>query len=68
MKKKQDNLKPIKYSVEERSNSAGNLLAKRLIKNNSLSKLAPLNPNSSILGSLNSSLIPSISLRKLAKL
>ena len=50
----------------KRSNSQGNLLAKRLYRNNSLNKLTPLN-NTSIMGSLNTSLIPSVSLRKLNK-
>jgi len=68
MKKTLEEPKQIKYSIEERSNSTGNILAKRLLKKNSLSKLTPLNTSSSILGSLNTSLIPSISLKKLAKL
>lgn len=69
MKKNQFDLKPLKAPVGERSNSTGNLLAKRLYRNNSsLTKLIPLNQSTSMLGSLNTSLIPSVSLRKLAKL
>ena len=60
-------LRPILKSPDVRSNSSGNLLAKRLYRNNSLTKLTPLRNSPSILGSLNTSLIPSISLRKLNK-
>lgn len=67
---KRDNIdfKNNKVSPLGRSNS-GNLLAKRLYRNNSLTRLTPLNNSPSMLGgSLNTSLIPSVSLRKLAKL
>jgi hypothetical protein len=67
MKKNQLDSKSIK-PIPERSNSSGNLLAKRLYRNNSLTKLAPLNASMSMLGSLNTSLIPSVSLRRLVKL
>jgi len=66
MKRDKLTLEPINHT-QKRSNSQGNLLAKRLYRNNSSSKLSPLD-NSSIMPSLNTSLIPSISLRKLNKL
>jgi hypothetical protein len=65
MKKDRVNLSPIDGLFPKRTNSSGNLLAKRLYRNNSLTKLTPL--NTSISGSLNTSLIPSVSLRKLHK-
>lgn len=67
MKKTRFDLKPLGELPEGRS-SSGNLLAKRLYRNNSLTKLAPLNTSVSMLGSLNTSLIPSVSLRKLVRL
>jgi hypothetical protein len=67
MKKTHFDLKRLDQ-LPERSSSSGNLLAKRLYRNNSLSKLAPLNTSVSMLGSLNTSLIPSVSLRKLVRL
>lgn len=66
MKKHHLDSKSIK-PIPERSNSTGNLLAKRLYRNNSLTRLNPLNNSTSLQGSLNTSLIPSISLRKLIK-
>ena len=65
MRKDKVLLEPLE-NVPKRSNSQGNLLAKRLYRNNSLTKLNPLN-NTSIVGSLNTSLIPSVSLRKFNK-
>ena len=65
MKKDRINLTPI-TGTQPRSNSSGNLLAKRLYRNNSHSKLTPL--NTSIVGSFNTSLIPSVSLKKLNKI
>ncbi len=60
-------LRPILKSPEVRSKSYGNPLTKRLYRNNSLTKLTPLKNSPSVLGSLNTSLIPSISLQKLNK-
>ena len=51
-----------------RTGSSENLLARRLHRNNSHSKLTPLNSSMSLLGSLHTSLIPSVSLRKLVRL
>ena len=68
MKKTHFELRQPLPSPEIRSSSSGNLLAKRLYRNNSLNKLTPLNSSMSALGSLNTSLIPSVSLRKLVRL
>ncbi len=68
MKKNRINQSPLKDTIPERSNSSGNLLAKRLYRNSSLNKLSPIWHSPSMLGSLNTSLIPSVSNRKLAKL
>ncbi len=68
MLKDKRTLEPLNHRhLDKRSNSSGNLLVKRLYRNNSASKLTPLN-NSSMLGSLNTSLIPSISLKKLNRM
>lgn len=64
MKRDKVDLEPLKHYPEKRSNSSGNLLAKRLYRNNSLTKLVPISSTSSIHASLNTSLIPSVSLRK----
>ena len=81
MRKDRNNLEPIAHLghlghlANKRANSSGNSsdshsvnrLAKRLHRDNSLNRLTPLN-TSVLVGSLNNSLVPSISLRNLHRL
>ena len=68
LKRNLEQLEPIPHEPERRSNSQGNSLAKRLYRHSSLTKLSPISTNQSLLGSLNTSLIPSVSLKKLNKM